>query len=435
VSYTVAIVGRPNVGKSTFFNRMIGERKAIVDDQSGVTRDRHYGEADWNGKTFNLIDTGGFVPNSQDVFEKAIREQVQIAIEEADAIVFVVDVLTGITDLDDAVAGLLRRTGKPILVAVNKVDNQKRQMDAAEFYGLGFENLYNISSISGSGTGDLLDDLVKHIPDEEEAEEESKTPRLAIIGQPNVGKSSLTNALLGEERNVVTDIAGTTRDTIHTHYTKFDKDLILIDTAGVRKKSKVHENLEFYSVIRAIRAIDEADIVLLMIDAQEGITMQDLKLYSLARKKSRGVVIVVNKWDLIDKSTNTARDYEAKIIERLAPDNDVPVVFVSVHEKQRVLKALDVAMEVYENRSKRIATSVLNDVMLEAISRNQPPSYHGAYIQIKYVTQLPTDRPQFAFFCNHPKYVKKPYYNFLENKLRENFNFKGVPIDVYMREK
>lgn len=435
MSYTVAIVGRPNVGKSTLFNRLIGERKAIVDDQSGVTRDRHYGESDWNGKTFNVIDTGGFVPNSDDVFEKAIREQVQIAIDEADAIIFVVDVLTGITDLDDAVAHLLRKTGKPVFLAVNKVDNQKRQIDAAEFYGLGFENQFNISSISGSGSGEILDALVAHIPLDEDGDEENRIPRIAIIGQPNVGKSSLTNALLDEERNVVTDIAGTTRDSIHTHYTKFDKDLILIDTAGVRKKSKVHENLEFYSVIRAIKAIDDSDIVLLMIDAQFGMEMQDLKLYGLARKKKRGVVVVVNKWDLIDKSTNTARDFEANIRERLAPDNDVPVVFVSVHEKQRVLKALDKAMEVYENRSKRIPTSELNEIMLEAISKNRPPSYHGSYIQIKYVTQLPTDRPQFAFFCNHPKYVKQPYKNYLENQLREHFDFTGVPIDIFMREK
>lgn len=435
MSFTVAIVGRPNVGKSTFFNRLIGERKAIVDDQSGVTRDRHYGVSDWNGKEFNVIDTGGFVPNSDDIFEKAIRAQVELAIEEADAIVYVVDVLTGITDLDDAVASMLRKIDKPVFLVVNKVDNPKRELDAAEFYGLGFETLYNLSAISGSGTGELLDDIAAIIPDEDAEVTEDKVPRIAIVGQPNAGKSSLVNALLGEERNVVTEIAGTTRDTIHSRFQKFDKDLLLIDTAGIRKKKKVHEDIEFYSVLRAIRAIDDCDIVMLMVDASLGIEMQDIKILNLAQKKRRGIVIVVNKWDLVEKDTNTAKKFKDTILERIAPDNDVPVVFVSVLEKQRVLKALDVALEVYENRSKRISTSKLNEVMLKAIERYHPPTYRGHYIKINYVTQLPTRSPQFAFFCNHPKHVKQPYKNYLENQLRKEFNFHGVPIDIFMRQK
>ncbi len=435
MSYTVAIVGRPNVGKSTFFNRLLGERKAIVDDFSGVTRDRHYGVSDWNGKEFNIIDTGGFVANSQDVFEAAIRNQVKIAIEEADAIVFVVDVLTGITDLDDAVAEMLRKTEKPVYVAVNKVDNAKRELDASEFYSLGFEQQFSISSISGSGTGELLDEITANIPDDDQHEEEQDIPKIAIIGQPNVGKSSLLNALLGEERNVVTDIAGTTRDTIHTRFTKFGHDLLLIDTAGIRKKNKVHEDIEFYSVIRAVKAIDEADIVVLMIDAQKGIEMQDLKILNIAQKKRRGVVIVVNKWDTIEKTTNTAKQFETEIKERIAPHNDVPVVFASVHEKQRVLKILDEVLQVYENKNRRIPTSKLNDVMLKAIERYHPPTYRGNYINIKYVTQLPTRAPQFAFFANHPKQVKQPYRQYLENQIREHFNFTGATVDVFMREK
>jgi len=436
MSYTIAIVGRPNVGKSTFFNRLIGERKAIVDDISGVTRDRHYGVSDWNGKEFNVIDTGGFVPSSNDVFEAAIRDQVQIAIEEADAIIFVVDVTTGVTDLDDAVAELLRRSKKPVFIAVNKVDNQKRAMDSAEFYSLGFEELHNISAISGSGTGDLLDAIAKKMPDpSDEESEEDDIPKFAILGQPNVGKSSLLNALLGEERNVVTDIAGTTRDTTHSHFNKFGNDLLLIDTAGIRKKSKVHEDIEFYSVIRAIKAIDDCDIAILMIDAQQGVEMQDLKILNLAQKKRRGVVIVANKWDLVDKSTNTAKRFEEDILRRIEPNNDVPIVFISVLEKQRVLKVLDMAMQVYKNKKRRIPTSKLNEVMQKAIERNHPPTYRGNYVNIKYVTQLPTRSPQFAFFCNHPKQVKQPYRQYLENQLRESFDFTGVPIDVFMREK
>ena len=435
MSFTVAIVGRPNVGKSTLFNRLIGERKAIVDDQSGVTRDRHYGVSDWNGKEFNVIDTGGFVANSDDIFEAAIRKQVELAIDEADAIIYVVDVLTGITDLDDSVAAMLRKINKPLFVAVNKVDNHKREIDATEFYSLGFEHLYNISSLSGSGTGELLDALAEIIPADDVLGEDENIPKIAIIGQPNVGKSSLLNALLGEERNVVTDIAGTTRDTINTRFTKFDKDLLLIDTAGIRKKKKVHEDIEFYSVLRAIRAIDDCDVVLLMIDAEMGLEMQDIKILNLAQKKKRGVVIVVNKWDLLLKESNTAKRYEEDILHRIAPNNDVPVLFISVHEKQRVLKALDVALEVYENKTRRISTSKLNEVMQKAIEKNHPPTYRGNYVKINYVTQLPTKSPQFAFFSNHPKQVKQPYRQYLENQIRQQFNFTGVPIDVFMRKK
>ena len=435
MSFTVAIVGRPNVGKSTLFNRLIGERKAIVDDQSGVTRDRHYGVSDWNGKEFNVIDTGGFVANSDDIFESAIRRQVEIAIDEADAIVYVVDVLTGITDLDDAVAAMLRKVQKPIFVAVNKVDNHKREIDAAEFYSLGFEHLYNISSLSGSGTGELLDAIADIVPDEHLDDDLKDIPKIAILGQPNVGKSSLLNALLGEERNVVTDIAGTTRDTIDTRFTKFEKDILLIDTAGIRKKKKVHEDIEFYSVLRAIRAIDECDVVLLMIDAAMGLEMQDIKILNLAQKKRRGVVILVNKWDLLQKESNTAKIYKEDILQRIAPNNDIPVLFISVLEKQRVLKALDLALEVYQNRSKRISTSKLNEVMQKAIEKNHPPTYRGNYVKINYVTQLPTRTPQFAFFSNHPKQVKQPYKQYLENQIREHFDFTGVPIDVFMRKK
>ncbi len=435
MSYTVAIVGRPNVGKSTFFNRLIGQRKAIVDDQSGVTRDRHYGESDWNGKEFHVIDTGGFVPNSTDVFESAIRSQVQIAIDEADAIIFLVDVLTGITDLDDAVAELLRRTNKPIYVAVNKVDNNKREVDSTEFYALGFENLFPISAISGSGSGELLDAIAADIPDDRDALEDLDIPKVAIVGQPNVGKSSLLNALMDEERNVVTDIAGTTRDTIHTRFNKFGQDLLLIDTAGIRKKKKVQEDIEFYSVIRAIKAIDESDIVVLMIDAKNGIEMQDLKILNLAQKKRRGIVIVVNKWDTVEKDTHTAKKYEDEIRQRIAPHDDVPIVFISVHEKQRVLKVLDAINLVNENKNRRIPTSKLNEVMLKAIERYHPPTYRGNYIKIKYVTQLPTRSPQFAFFANHPKQVKQPYKQYLENQLRDNFDFTGATVDVFMREK
>ncbi len=434
MSNIVAIVGRPNVGKSTFFNRLIGERQAIIDNMPGVTRDRQYGSSFWNGKTFNVVDTGGFVENSDDVFEAAIRSQVRIAIEEAAVILFMVDVTTGITDLDEDVADLLRRTDKPVYLVVNKVDNTERYMEANEFWSLGIENTFFISSLTGSGTGELLDAVVEHIQDE--AQQENSLPRIAIVGQPNVGKSSLTNALLGEERHIVTDIAGTTRDAIHTKYSKFGKEFLLIDTAGIRKKAKVHENIEFYSVMRAIRAMEESDVCMLMVDAQTGLEMQDVSIFRLAQRRNKGIVIVVNKWDLVEnKETNTARDFERTIHQRIAPFTDVPIVFVSATEKVRIYKAIETALEVFENRSRKIKTSQLNEVMLEAIQRYPPPAYRGRLIKIKYVTQLPTPFPSFAFFCNHPKHIREPYRNYLENQLRKNFNFTGVPINIFFREK
>ncbi len=422
------------MGKSTLFNRLIGEKQAIIDDLSGVTRDRMYGESHWNGRNFNIIDTGGFVPNSEDVFEAAIREQVKIAIDEASLIIFMTDVSTGITDLDDSVADLLRRSDKDVIVAVNKVDNSERQYAANEFYSLGFEEMFFLSSISGSGTGELLDAVADRIPAEEE-EEEDDIPRVAIIGQPNVGKSSLVNALIGEERQIVTDVAGTTRDAIHTRFNKFEKDFWLIDTAGIRKKTKVRENLEFYSVIRAINAIDKADICVLMIDATLGVESQDLNIFRLAVKKGRGIVICINKWDKVEKETNTARDYEEKVREKFQPFSDLPILFTSVTEKQRVLKLLDKIIEVDKNMKRKISTSELNEVMGDAIEAYPPPSVKGKYIKIKYVTQLPTRVPSFAFFCNHPKYIKEPYRNYLENKLRATYTFTGVPINVYFRQK
>ncbi|NNC95025.1 MAG: ribosome biogenesis GTPase Der [Chitinophagales bacterium] len=434
MSFTVAIVGRPNVGKSTLFNRLIGERKAIIDDISGVTRDRIYGESHWGGKSFNVIDTGGYVPHSDDVFEKAIKEQVEIAISEADLLIFLVDVTTGITDLDDQMAKLLRRSEKKVLLTVNKVDNAQRQYEANEFYSLGFDQMFFISSINGSGTGELLDAVIERIPEIEE-EVESETPAIAIIGQPNVGKSSLINVLVGEERNIVTEIAGTTRDSIHTHFKKFHKDLLLIDTAGLRKKAKVFENLEFYSTIRAIKAIDDADICLLLIDATQGITSQDLNIFRLVVRKKRGIILVVNKWDLIEKETMSAKEYEEEIKSKLAPFNDVPVIFSSVKDKQRVLKILDVALDVAENKRRKIPTSKLNDIMLKEIEKYHPPAYKGKMVKIKFVTQIPARSPAFAFFCNHPKYIREAYRNYLINKLRSYFNFSGVPISVYFRNK
>jgi len=436
MGYTVAIVGRPNVGKSTLFNRLIGARKAITDDLSGVTRDRQYGVTEWNGKPFNVIDTGGFVPNSSDIFEQAIKEQVIIAIEEASLLLFMVDVTTGITDLDDALARELRKTKKPVLLVVNKVDNGQRALDANEFYSLGFEHLYMLSSMSGSGTGELLDDVAEHIPLDQVAEEEDTSlPKIAILGRPNVGKSTLLNTLIGEERNIVTPIAGTTRDSIYTHYNLYGKEFLLIDTAGIRKKSKVHENLEFYSVIRAIKAIDEADICLLVLDAKEGIESQDLKIFSLIETKKRGVVILVNKWDLIEKETNTMKEYEKRIRERIAPFSDVPIIFISALEKQRIYKAVDTILEVHHNRQLRISTSSLNDIMLPEIEKYPPPAYRGEHIKIKYITQLPNKVPSFAFFCNHPDYIKEPYRNFLENKLRSHYKLTGVPIHIFFRKK
>ena len=437
MSYTVAIVGRPNVGKSTFFNRLLEQRKAIVDDISGVTRDRQYGVADWNGKTFNLIDTGGFVPQSEDIFEVEIRKQVKIAIEEANAIIFMVDVATGITDLDEAMADLLRRTSKPVFVVVNKVDNGTRELEATEFYSLGFENTFFISSISGSGTGDLLDGVVANISEEEGVEKstDNALPKFAIIGQPNVGKSSLLNALIGEERTIVSDIAGTTRDTIHTHYKLFQKEFMLIDTAGIRKKSKEKDDLEFYSIIRAIKAMDEADVCLLVIDAFKGITAQDISIFSLAARKGKGIVVLVNKWDLIEKETNTARDYEKVLKQKMAPFTDVPVLFISVVEKTRIFKAIEMGLEVFENRKRKVTTSELNEVMLKAVENYHAPVVRGHSIKIKFVTQLPTPVPSFAFFTNFPDDIKMPYKNYLENQLRANFNFKGVPIRIFFRKK
>ena len=433
--FTVAIVGRPNVGKSTFFNRLLQERKAIVDDQSGVTRDRQYGVADWNGKSFNLVDTGGFVPDSEDVFEKEIRKQVKIALNEANAVVFMCDAATGITDLDEAMADVLRRTDKPVFLAVNKVDNHDRLLEASEFYALGFDKIFFLSSMTGSGSGELLDAVAELIPEEVADKNEKEIPRIAIIGQPNVGKSSLLNSLLGEERTIVSDVAGTTRDTIHTHYNLYGKEFILIDTAGIRRKTKVNEDLEFYSVIRAIRAMDEADVCLLLLDAEKGITQQDLNIYSLAVKKGKGIVVLVNKWDLMQKETNTARDYEKELKKRLAPFNDVPILFISALEKVRLMQAIEAALQVVENKKRKITTSDLNEAVQKAINAYHPPVIRGVPVSIKYATQLPTPVPSFAFFCNHPDDVKQPYKNYLENQLRLAFNFKGVPMRLFFRKK
>jgi len=431
---TVAIIGRPNVGKSTLFNRVVGQKKAIVDDFSGVTRDRLYGIGDWNGKTFNIIDTGGWVPHSEDIFEAAIRRQVKIALDETSVIIFMVDVTTGITDLDAEIATMLRRSKKPVILAVNKVDNFNREIAASEFYGMGFKNTFFLSSITGSGTGELLDEVVKHL-EAEAPEDKSGIPKLAIVGRPNVGKSSLVNALLGEERNIVTNIAGTTRDSVHTHYKLYQKEFILIDTAGIRKKDKVHEDLEFYSVIRAVNAIDEADVCLLMIDALEGLEAQDVNILSLAERKKKGVVILVNKWDAITKNTKTTKEYTEAIHKKIAPFTDVPVLFISALEKQRIHKAIETALEVYNNKQKKIPTSQLNDVMLKAIAEVSPPAFRGHLITIKFVTQLPTNSPSFVFFTNFPKEIHASYKNYLENKLRESFDFTGVPLNIFFRKK
>ncbi|HRO70565.1 MAG TPA: ribosome biogenesis GTPase Der [Chitinophagaceae bacterium] len=437
MSFTVAIVGRPNVGKSTFFNRLLEERKAIVDDLSGVTRDRQYGVADWNGKNFNVIDTGGFVAGSDDVFEKEIAKQVLIALDEADAVIFMVDAHTGLTNLDDSMAQVLRRSRKPVFLTVNKVDNNERMLEASEFYSLGFDEVFFIAAASGSGSGELLDAITDLIPDSaaEEEEEKDALPRFAIIGQPNVGKSSLLNALVGQERTIVSDIAGTTRDTIHTHYNLYQKEFILIDTAGIRRKAKVHEDLEFYSVIRAIKALDEADVCMLLLDAEKGITAQDLNIFSLAARKGKGIVVLVNKWDLVSKETNTAKEYEATLKKRLAPFKDVPVLFISAKEKTRIFKAIEAALEVYENRKRKVPTSELNEVMQKAMESYHAPVVRGHAIKIKFVTQLPTAVPSFAFFCNFPDDIKAPYQNYLENQLRAHFDFKGVPIRLFFRKK
>jgi len=422
------------VGKSTLFNRLVGARKAIVKEVSGVTRDRHYGQSEWNGKEFSVIDTGGYVTGSDDIFEGEIRRQVEIAIEEANVVLFMVDVETGVTDLDQAVASVLRKSVKPVIVVANKVDNNERHNDVYEFYNFGLEEVFGISSINGAGTGDLLDLMVSKFTDDE-AIEDLGLPRIAVVGKPNVGKSSLTNALLGEERNIVTDISGTTRDSIDTRYTAFGFDMVLVDTAGIRKKSKVHEDIEFYSVMRSIRTIEDCDVCLFMIDGTEPLQNQDMSIFSVIEKNKKGIVLLVNKWDLIDKDTSSTKKYEEAIKERLAPFTDLPIVFISALNKQRIHKALETAMEVFENRTQKIPTSKLNEIMQEAIQKNPPPSYKGKYIKIKYVTQLPTHSPSFAFFCNLPQYIKDPYKRYVENQLREHFNLHGVPIRIFFRKK
>ncbi|WP_437398428.1 ribosome biogenesis GTPase Der [Flagellimonas lutimaris] len=429
----VAIVGRPNVGKSTFFNRLIQRREAIVDAVSGVTRDRHYGKSDWNGKEFSVIDTGGYVLGSDDVFEKEIDKQVELAIDEADAIIFMVDVESGVTGMDEDVAKLLRRVDKPTFLAVNKVDNSKRMADAVEFYSLGLGEYYTLSSINGSGTGELLDALAKVLP--EEKEEESELPRFAVVGRPNAGKSSFINALIGEDRYIVTDIAGTTRDSIDTKYNRFGFEFNLVDTAGIRRKAKVKEDLEFYSVMRSVRAIEHCDVCIVMLDATRGFDGQVQNIFWLAQRNNKGIVILVNKWDLVEKETNSVKEYTAKIKEIISPFEDVPILFVSVMNKQRIYKAIETAVEVYKNLSKRIPTRKLNDIMLPIIEKTPPPSTKGKYVKIKFCTQLPTPYPQFAFFCNLPQYVKDPYKRFLENKIRQNFDFTGVPMTIFMRKK
>ena len=434
MSAIVAVVGRPNVGKSTFFNRLIKRREAIVDAVSGVTRDRHYGKTDWNGVSFSVIDTGGYLAGGDDSFEKEINKQVALAIDEADAIIFMVNVEEGLTGMDEAVAEMLRKCHKPILVAVNKVDSNNRRNDMHEFYALGFEHLYALSSVNGSGTGELLDDLVALLP-EKEKQEENPLPRFAVVGRPNAGKSSFINALIGEDRYIVTDIAGTTRDAIDTKYNRFGFEFNLVDTAGIHRKSKVKEDLEFYSVMRSIRAIEHSDVCILMLDATRGFESQDANIFWLAQRNRKGIVILVNKWDLVEKENNTAKEYEAVIRKEIEPFTDVPILFVSALNKQRIYKAIETAVAVYNNRTKRIPTRKLNEVMLPIIENYPPPAIKGKYIKIKFCTQLPTPMPQFAFFANLPQYVKDPYRRFIENKLRENFDFNGVPIDVYFRQK
>jgi len=430
----VAIVGRPNVGKSTLFNRLTETKQAIVDEVSGVTRDRLYGKAEWIGKEFSVIDTGGYIRNSDDIFEEEIRKQVEIAIQEANLILFVVDVVSGITDLDETVAQLLRKSNKNVILVANKVDNSNRLLDANVFYKFGLGEPFCISSINGSGTGELLDKVVTYIGDEKIAEE-ADIPKYAVVGRPNVGKSSLINALIGEERNIVTPISGTTRDSIHTRYNKFEHDFYLVDTAGIRKKTKVTENLEFYSVLRSIRSIEESDVCLLLIDATQGMESQDLNILKLIQKNNKGLVVLINKWDLVEKETNTSNEYANAIKQKMAPFVDVPIVFTSVINKQRIFKVLEEAKRVYENRRRRIPTAKLNEIMLEAIANYGPPSVKGKFVKIKYITQLNTYYPSFVFFCNLPQYIKDPYKRYLENKLREQFDFSGVPITIYMRKK
>jgi GTPase len=434
MSKIVAIVGRPNVGKSTLFNRLTGSREAIVDKVSGVTRDRNYGISNWNGVDFSVIDTGGYVQNSDDIFEEEINKQVMLAIEEADVILFMVDVTCGIHDLDESVASLLRKFDKKVMLVVNKVDNGELLMDATEFYNLGLGDYFPLSSMNGSGTGELLDAVVEKLPDEAPALIPD-IPRIAVVGRPNVGKSSLINSLLGEERNIVTPLPGTTRDSIYTRYNKYKHDFLLVDTAGLRKKGKVNEDIEFYSVMRAVKTIENSDICLLLIDATRGIEAQDLNIMSLIQKNSKGMIILINKWDLVDKDTKTTILVEKEIRNKTAPYTDYPVLFISATNKQRIHKVLELVEKVHQNRIRKIPTSVLNEVMHEIIMNNPPPSLKGKYVKIKYVTQLPTHTPSFAFFCNLPQYVKEPYKRYLENRMRERFEFTGVPIKIFFRKK
>lgn len=435
MSNIVAIVGRPNVGKSTLFNRLLERREAIVDSTAGVTRDRHYGKSDWNGVDFTVIDTGGYEVNTEDIFQEEITKQVQLAVDEATSIIFMMNVEEGLTDTDREMFEMLRRSNKPLYIVVNKVDSAKEELPATEFYQLGIEKYYTLSSATGSGTGELLDDIVKDFPTTDYVDPFEGLPRITIAGRPNVGKSTLTNALLDVDRNIVTDIAGTTRDSIETLYNKFGHEFVLVDTAGMRRKAKVKEDLEFYSVMRSVRAIEHSDVVIIMVDATQGWESQDMNIFGIAQKNRKGIVILVNKWDLVEKSTNTMRDFEARIKEKIGQFTDIPILFVSALTKQRILKAVDVAMEVYENRAKKIKTSKLNEVMLPIFENNPPPALKGKYIKIKYCVQLPTPSPQFVFFCNLPQYVKEPYKRFTENQLRKEFGFTGVPIEVYFRQK
>lgn len=436
MSNIVAIVGRPNVGKSTLFNRLLERREAIVDSTAGVTRDRHYGKSDWNGVEFTVIDTGGYEVSTDDIFQEEITKQVELAVDEATSIIFMLNVEEGLTDTDQEMFEMLRRSGKPLYIVVNKVDSAKEELDATEFYQLGIEKYYTLSSATGSGTGELLDDVVKEFPTTDYKDPFEGLPKITIAGRPNVGKSTMTNALLDVERNIVTDIAGTTRDSIETLYNKFGHEFVLVDTAGMRRKSKVNEDLEFYSVMRSVRAIENSDVVIIMVDATQGWESQDMNIFGIAQKNRKGIVILVNKWDLIEeKQTNTMRDFEAAIKNKIGQFTDIPVLFVSALTKQRILKAVDTAMEVYQNRSKKIKTSQLNEVMLPVFENNPPPALKGKYIKIKYCVQLGTPSPQFVFFCNLPQYVKEPYKRFTENQLRKHFGFTGVPIEVYFRQK
>jgi len=435
MSNIIAIVGRPNVGKSTLFNRLIKNRQAIVEESSGVTRDRHYGKSDWNGKEFSVIDTGGYVVGSEDIFEEEIRKQVDLAIDEADVIIFMVEVKTGLSPLDEEVANILRKTKKPVFLVANKVDNTQRAHDIHEFYSLGLGEVYGISAMNGGGTGDLLDDVVMKFIDDTDDEIDLNLPKIAVVGRPNVGKSSLVNALLGEERNIVTSIAGTTRDSLYTRFQGFGFDFQLVDTAGIRKKAKVHENIEYYSTLRSIRAIEKSDVIMLLLDAENGFESQDMSIFQIAQRNHKGIVILVNKWDLIEKDHKTTKMYEEQIRSRIAPFTDVPIMFISVQSKQRLIKALQLAIDVFERRTTKITTSKLNKIMQEEIENYPPPAWKGKYIQIKYVTQLPIHYPAFVFFCNLPQYIRDTYKRFIENKLREHFDLTGVPIEVFFRKK